>query len=136
VKRHLVLVVVSVAALLGSLSWAGSAHEDSTERLQNSASSGLTASAGQSTLNQARVSALCGGQSLTIGEAAAAAKKAGSNLDIRRTWILLGDSPVMAGVAIYGSIIFDAYDCHYAGIPPKSPSSSSAQTSKACLRWF
>jgi len=37
VKRHLVLVVVSVAALLGSLSWAGSAREDSTERLQNSA---------------------------------------------------------------------------------------------------
>jgi len=55
------------------------------------ASSGLTDSAGQSTLNQAMVSALYGGQSLTIGEAAAAAKKAVSNLDIRRTWILLGD---------------------------------------------
>ena len=36
-KRHLVLVVLSLVALLGSLSWAGSAHEDSTERMQNSA---------------------------------------------------------------------------------------------------
>src|ERR1700693_5287176 len=37
-KRHLVLVVaVSLAALLGNLAWAGSAREDSTERLQNSA---------------------------------------------------------------------------------------------------
>jgi SH3 domain-containing YSC84-like protein 1 len=36
-KRHLVLVVVSLAALLGNLVWAGSAREDSTERLQNSA---------------------------------------------------------------------------------------------------
>ena len=55
------------------------------------ASSGLTDSPGQSILNQAMVSGLYGGQSLTIGEAAAAAKKAVSNLDIRRTWILLGD---------------------------------------------
>ena len=36
-KRHLVLVVLSLAALLGNLAWAGSAQEDSTERLQNSA---------------------------------------------------------------------------------------------------
>jgi SH3 domain-containing YSC84-like protein 1 len=36
-KRHLVLVVLSLAALLGNLAWAGSAREDSTERLQNSA---------------------------------------------------------------------------------------------------
>jgi lipid-binding SYLF domain-containing protein len=36
-KRYLVLVVVSLAALLGNLAWAGSAREDSTERLQNSA---------------------------------------------------------------------------------------------------
>lgn len=35
-KRHLVLVF-SLAALLGTLAWAGSAREDSTERLQNSA---------------------------------------------------------------------------------------------------
>ena len=33
-KRHLVLVL-SWAALLGNLAWAGSAREDSTERLQN-----------------------------------------------------------------------------------------------------
>ena len=36
-KRHMVLVVLSLAALLGNLAWAGSAREDSTERLQNSA---------------------------------------------------------------------------------------------------
>src|SRR6266436_9599183 len=35
-KRHLVLVVLSLAALLGNLAWAGSAREDATERLQNS----------------------------------------------------------------------------------------------------
>ena len=55
------------------------------------ASSGLTDSSGQSNLDQTMVSALYGGQSLTLGEAAAAAKRAVSNLDIRRTWILLGD---------------------------------------------
>jgi lipid-binding SYLF domain-containing protein len=36
-KRHPVLVVLSLAAILGNLAWAGSAREDSTERLQNSA---------------------------------------------------------------------------------------------------
>lgn len=36
-KRHLVLVALSLAAMLGNLAWAGSAREDSTERLQNSA---------------------------------------------------------------------------------------------------
>ena len=55
------------------------------------ASSGLTDSAGQSILDQAVVSALYGSQSLTVGEAAGAAKRAVTNLDIRRTWILLGD---------------------------------------------
>ena len=35
-KRHLVLVVLTLTALLVSLSWAGSVREDSTERLQNS----------------------------------------------------------------------------------------------------
>ena len=55
------------------------------------ASSGLTDSSGQSNLDQTMVSALYGGQSLTLGEAVAAAKRAVSNLDIRRTWILLGD---------------------------------------------
>ena len=33
-KRHLVLVL-SLAALLGNLAWAGSAREELTERLQN-----------------------------------------------------------------------------------------------------
>ena len=36
-KRYIVLVVLGWAALLGNLAWAGSAHENSTERLQNSA---------------------------------------------------------------------------------------------------
>jgi SH3 domain-containing YSC84-like protein 1 len=36
-KRHLVLVVLTLTALLVSVSWAGSVREDSTERLQNSA---------------------------------------------------------------------------------------------------
>src|SRR2546422_10788187 len=37
VKKSLVLVVVSLIGLLGSLAWAGSAREDSVERLQKSA---------------------------------------------------------------------------------------------------
>src|SRR5215469_4198143 len=36
-KRHLVLVVLSVSGLLASLAWAGSAREDATKRLENSA---------------------------------------------------------------------------------------------------
>jgi SH3 domain-containing YSC84-like protein 1 len=36
-KRHLVLVVLTLTALLANLSWAGSVRENSTERLQNSA---------------------------------------------------------------------------------------------------
>jgi lipid-binding SYLF domain-containing protein len=36
-KRHLVLVVLTLTAMLVNLSWAGSVREDSTERLQNSA---------------------------------------------------------------------------------------------------
>lgn len=55
------------------------------------ASSGLTDSAGQSILNQAMISQLYGSKSRTIGEAAVSAKRAVHNLDIRRTWILLGD---------------------------------------------
>jgi Peptidase family C25 len=55
------------------------------------ASSGLTDSPGQSLLNQAMVSALYSSQPLTLGEAAAVAKRAVNDLDIRRTWILLGD---------------------------------------------
>jgi hypothetical protein len=37
------------------------------------------------------ISALVGSPALTIGEAAAAAKKAVSDTDVRRTWILFGD---------------------------------------------
>ena len=36
-KRHLVLVVLSLTALIGNLAWAGSTRADATERLQNSA---------------------------------------------------------------------------------------------------
>ncbi len=36
-KRHLILVVLTLTALLVNLSWAGSVRQDSTERLQNSA---------------------------------------------------------------------------------------------------
>ncbi len=36
-KRNYLLVVLSLAALLGNLAWAGSVREDATERLQNSA---------------------------------------------------------------------------------------------------
>jgi SH3 domain-containing YSC84-like protein 1 len=36
-KRHLVLVVLSLFGLLANLAWAGSTREDSTKRLQNSA---------------------------------------------------------------------------------------------------
>ena len=35
-KRHLVLLVLSLAGLLGNLAWAGSAREDSTARLETS----------------------------------------------------------------------------------------------------
>ena len=55
------------------------------------ASSGLTDSAAQSILNLAMVSELYPNKLRTIGEAAAAAKRAVRTLDIRRTWILLGD---------------------------------------------
>ncbi len=55
------------------------------------ASSGLTSSPAQSTLNTALLSALFGASPLTLGEAAAAAKAATADIDIRRTWILFGD---------------------------------------------
>jgi hypothetical protein len=46
---------------------------------------------GEATLNQAMIQALYGGGSITVGEAAIAAKKAVSDMDVRRTWILFGD---------------------------------------------
>jgi hypothetical protein len=55
------------------------------------ASSGLTVSQTQATMNQALIKLLYGSQSLTLGEAAAAAKAAVSDMDTRRTWILFGD---------------------------------------------
>jgi hypothetical protein len=58
------------------------------------ASSGLTNSAPQATMNQALIRALFGAQLMTLGEAAAAAKRAVSDLDVRRTWILFGDPAI------------------------------------------
>jgi hypothetical protein len=55
------------------------------------ASSGLTESPAQATLNQAMITALYGGGSITVGEAAVAAKKAVSDPDVQKTWILFGD---------------------------------------------
>lgn len=55
------------------------------------ASSGLTDASPQSNINQAMVKALYGAQPMTIGQAAAAAKKGTTDLDVRRTWILFGD---------------------------------------------
>lgn len=55
------------------------------------ASSGLTDASPQSNIDQAMVQALYGAQPMTIGQAAAAAKKATTDMDVRRTWILFGD---------------------------------------------
>jgi hypothetical protein len=55
------------------------------------ASSGLTDSAPQAVMNQGLIKALFGAQPMTLGEAAATAKTAVTDLDVRRTWILFGD---------------------------------------------
>ena len=55
------------------------------------ASSGLTDASPQSNLNQSMIQSLYGARSLTIGEAAAAAKMGTLDPDVRRTWILFGD---------------------------------------------
>ena len=55
------------------------------------ASSGLTESAPQAVLNQAFITALYGGASTTVGEAAQVAKAAVADADVRNTWILFGD---------------------------------------------
>jgi hypothetical protein len=55
------------------------------------ASSGLTDSGSQAAMNQALVKALFGTPRATLGEAAATAKTAVNDLDVRRTWILFGD---------------------------------------------
>ena len=55
------------------------------------ASSGLTNSLPQSALEQAMIQGLYSGQSLTVGEAAVNAKKAITDPDVRRSWILFAD---------------------------------------------
>lgn len=55
------------------------------------ASSGLTGPEGQAELNQALVRLLLGEDAMTIGEATAAAKSKVGDLNVRRTWNLLGD---------------------------------------------
>ncbi len=59
------------------------------------ASSGLSDAGPQATMNQAMVQALYGNAGMTIGQAAAAAKAATSDINVRRTWILLGDPSVV-----------------------------------------
>jgi len=58
------------------------------------ASSGLTNSGPQAAMNQALIAALFGTQPMTLGEAAATAKSAVGDLDVRRTWILFGDPAI------------------------------------------
>jgi hypothetical protein len=55
------------------------------------ASSGLTESGPQSAMAQALIGFLYGSQPVTLGEAAASAKEAVSDQDVRKTWILFGD---------------------------------------------
>ena len=55
------------------------------------ASSGLTQPAEQALMNQQLYRLLFGEGGLALGEAARKAKAAVNDLDIRRTWILLGD---------------------------------------------
>jgi len=55
------------------------------------AGSGMTDPTGQAPMDSAFVRRLFDGSNPTIGQAVAAAKAATSDLDVRRTWILLGD---------------------------------------------
>ena len=54
-------------------------------------SSGLTEPDKQAVMNQEFIKLLFGGGSITLGEAAAQAKAAVTDQDIRRTWVLFGD---------------------------------------------
>ena len=54
-------------------------------------SSGLTDPYGQSLMNKGFFRLLFNGQGLTLGEAAAQAKAATPDQDVRRSWILFGD---------------------------------------------
>lgn len=58
------------------------------------ASSGLTDSGSQAPMNQALIKALAGTRAMTLGEAAAQAKSATGDPDVRRTWILFGDPAI------------------------------------------
>ena len=55
------------------------------------ASSGLTESGPQSAMDEALIGVLYGSQPVTLGEAAASAKEAVTDQDVRKTWILFGD---------------------------------------------
>ncbi len=55
------------------------------------ASSGLTDPQSQAVMSREAISRLLSGSNLTIGEVVALAKASITNLDVRRTWILLGD---------------------------------------------
>jgi len=55
------------------------------------ASSSLTDSGPQATLNQSMIGALFGHASMTIGDAAVAAKKTVTDPDVRKSWMLFGD---------------------------------------------
>jgi hypothetical protein len=57
-------------------------------------SSGLTEPDKQAVLNQEFIKLLFGGESITVGEAAARAKSSVSDQDVRRTWILFGDPTI------------------------------------------
>jgi hypothetical protein len=54
-------------------------------------SSGLTDPAGQLQMNKGLIRLLFNGEGLTLGEAAAQAKAATDDIDVRRSWILFGD---------------------------------------------
>lgn len=55
------------------------------------ASSGLTDAQAQTVMSRDAINRLLSGPNLTIGEVVALAKGSVTNLDVRRTWILLGD---------------------------------------------
>ncbi len=55
------------------------------------ASSGLSLPQDQARLNQEFYRQLFSGRPLRLGEATVAAKKAVTDADVRRTWILFGD---------------------------------------------
>jgi hypothetical protein len=55
------------------------------------ASSGLTSAGGQAMLNQEIYRLLFNGEGLSVGEATMGAKRAVSDMDVKRTWILFGD---------------------------------------------